>query len=213
MIALPNRVICFDCETLGLNPFYDAMTSLTALVMEDGEPTGEVFTTPIRPPLKSTKLNLEAFQVQGQFEDEDGNLDKAALFAAIERILPDNAPSLRQVMVDLNLWAQTVGAFECPNVAHKASFDLGFYDCKLACYTSLYTQCLSPMWICTIALARGAMLKGQKKFNLEECCKFLEVPYDPAKGHKSQYDAEMCGRVYFALKAHLEAPVLEAVGV
>jgi DNA polymerase III epsilon subunit-like protein len=204
----PNRVVAFDCETLGLNAMYDALTSVAAVVFEDGEPTGDHFVRVVAPDYTKLKVSMEALNVQGRMFTATGELDREALIAAVERIFPEGAPSSKQVMSELTEWARGVGAWDLPNVAHHASFDLGFYDAKLSCNTTVFRKALSPIWICTKKMAMAAELKGSKKFGLQETAMLLEIPFEPLATHNAQYDAELCGRVYFGLKAHLEAPVL-----
>ena len=196
----PNRVIAIDMETTGLVSNYDAPTSLDAIVFEDGEPTGEAFSVKIKPHLRC-KLTLEAFAVQIGGEekfsgDELGN--------AIARLFPDDALWPKDAMTKFGLWATEVGATNIPNVAHRADFDWSFYQEKLACYTSVYRNCLSPFWICTKTMARMANMKGAKTYGLKETATLCGLQFDAQALHDSKVDALICGHVYYRLKALLE---------
>lgn len=195
----PNRVVAIDFETLGLNYMYDVPTSLACVVFDDGEPTGEVFQSAIRPNPAKLKLSMEALNVQGSFIGADGKLNKTELFNAIEKIFPDDADDTKNTMIRIAEWAKDVDAFNAPCVAHRASFDLGFYDQHLASFTSVYVSALSPVWICTKTMSRAARLKGSSKFGLQETATLLGIQFDSQQGHDALYDATLCGKVYFGL--------------
>lgn len=195
----PNRVISVDFETTGLNTMYDSPTSISCVAFEDGEPTGEVFDTFIRVPLK-TKISIEALCVQGA-----DILDPAKLAAQISKLIPPDAPDQKEAMAQLFEWVNSNGLHGLPNVSHKATFDWGFYD-QLNRNTSVYTgACLSPTWVCTKTMAQEVM-RGQKgALNLATMCARYGIEGRAQEGHNAREDAVMCGRLYFAMKAELEA--------
>lgn len=195
----PSRVIALDFETTGLIPAYDSPTSLSAIVFDDGEPTGEMFSVRIQPSMKC-KLSLEALAVQGG--EEAFNPDTLA--AKIAELFPKDACTAREAFVMLQQWGQTVDAARTPVVAQKASFDWGFYDEKIANWSSVTKAAvLSPVWICTKTMARLAM-PDMPKVNLASIAVACGIEVETRKQHESTYDALLCGHVYFKLKAMLE---------
>lgn len=197
----PDRVIALDFETTGLVPAYDHPTSLSAIVFEAGEPTGEMLSLKIQPSVKA-KISLEAVAVQGGQDVFNADL----LAAKIAELFPADAISARDAFVELAKWSQEVDAKNTPVVAQKASFDWGFYDERIANWSSVTKGCvLCPMWICTKTMARLVM-PDLPKVSLANIALAVGIEADPKKQHESTYDALLCGHVYYRLKALLEKP-------
>lgn len=208
---LPSRIIAVDFETTGLVPAYDHPTSFSAIVFEDGEPTGEMLSMKIQPGLKA-KLSLEALAVQGGEEA----FNPSTLAAKIAELFPEDAYTARDAFVALHQWGQTVNAARTAIVAQKASFDWGFYDEKLANWSSVTKEAvLGPVWICTKTLARVAF-PNLPKVNLAAIATACGIEVEAKRQHESTYDALLCGNVYFRLRDMLQAPTapvqLEVIG-
>lgn len=205
-MKLPTRIIAIDFETTGLVPMYDYPTSLDAIVFEDGEPTGEAFSVKMAADPK-TKISIEAFCVQSGGTDILQDVDGMA--KAISRLFPPDGVARGEAMHKFALWAKSVGAFETPNVAHKADFDWAFYEQKMAINSSQYKgTVLSPVWICTKTMARRVIDDRVRHLSLSTVATHLGIEHDKAETHDSRYDAELCGRVYFGLKKAIEeAPI------
>lgn len=197
MIKYPNRVISIDCETTGLVPNYDCITSFDAWEFKDGEPTGEHLSLKIQPSIR-TKLSLEAFAVQGG----EGCFSVEGIARTLERLFAPDAISQIEAMARIELWCKGIGAFHIPNVAQRASFDWSFFDEQLGRYAKGFSFC--PLWICTKAMSRAAFPHLEKAASLGQIASLLEIEHDKTMQHDSCYDALLCGRVYFGLKKLLE---------
>lgn len=202
MMYLPNSVLSIDFETTGLIPNYDYPTSFSAVVFDEGEPTGDVFTRKIVPGDKA-KISLEALMVQGLDLKSEGFRDR--LTETIKDLFPDNAVTAKECMEDFAKWSTGSGYNLLPNVAHMASFDWPFFEQKLAINRSVHLgNALSPIWICTKALACHLWPDKAAK-NLDSVLLALGLPKRDSMGHDSLEDAVKCGQAYFGLKKLLEA--------
>jgi len=190
-VFLPRRIVAVDFETTGITTYDDPM-ALACVVLEDGEPTGEVFSCRIRPSSK-TKISVEALEVQGL--DLAGGIE-----GVLRRLFPDDALSQKDAMHQLGEWVKVNRLEGLPCVAHKASFDMMFYEDKLARNTSVYEGCpLGPIWICTKQMAKFVW-PDAKKVSLNECLLVLGLPARENEGHDALEDATLCGRAYFAMR-------------
>lgn len=189
----PSTVISVDFETTGLNTMYDSPISLACVVLTDGEPTGEVFSTRIRVPMK-TKISIEALVVQGA-----DVCDPAQLAKKIAELMPTDAPDQKETMRQLAAWAQSNRLTTTPIVCHKATFDWGFYD-QLSRNTTAYEgTVLSPIWICTKELSRQAMAGEKGALNLASQCARYGIEGRKSSEHDALEDATLCGKLYFKL--------------
>lgn len=193
----PTRIIATDFETTGLVPNYDSPTSFDAWEFVDAEPTGEHLSLKIQPSLK-TKLSLEAYAVQGG----ENCFDVQGIARTLEKMFAPESVSAMEAMRQIEAWSEKVGAFQIPCVAQRASFDWGFFDEQLGRYGQRAS--LSPIWICTKTMAKRAF-PDMTKMSLGPIATRLEIEHDAKLQHDSTYDALLCGRVYFGLKAILEA--------
>lgn len=194
MIHLPARVIAVDFETTGLVSAYDSPMAFSAVVFEGGNPTGEALTMRILPSSR-TKITIEALGVQA------GISPGPALAAHVSKLFPEDAVTTQEAVRNLALWSEQVDAHITPCVAQKASFDWAFYsDSFLRCTTAYTVPPLSPLWICTKSLAKLLDPKA-KSVSLDALAVAYELTGRQATGHDALEDAELCGRVYFALRA------------
>ncbi len=192
---LPDRILALDFETSGLVPAYDHPLSLTAIVFDDGEPTGEKFTRKMTPGVKC-KMSFEALEVQGGSIKDN----REAMAKYLERVFPDDAITAKECLVQLAEWTISNGFNTLPVVAQKAEFDWGFYTEKLCINRSVHAgNVLSPIWICTKTLACHVSPDKSGK-SLDALCGFLGIPGRSTTAHDSEEDALKCGEVYFALK-------------
>lgn len=200
---LPARVISVDFEATGLNYMFDHPMALSLAVIDQGEPTGELLTLPIRVPTKA-KLSMEALDAQGlnPYDAVKG------LIREIRRIFPKDAYSQKDAMWMVADWVNQNGLRGTPCIAYKASFDLGFYDYTITRNTSVYEGSpLGPIWICVKQLAQSVFPDaGRGNYSLDKVAALLKVPgRDVSKnGHDAQEDALLCGRVYEALRLEVE---------
>jgi DNA polymerase III epsilon subunit-like protein len=200
MFVLPNKVIAFDVESTGLVPAYDHPLSMSAIVFEDGEPTGEVFQRKMYPGMRA-KMSFEALEVQGGSIKDN----REAMAQYLERVFPDDAISAKECLVQFAEWTISNGFNVLPVVAQKAEFDWGFFNEKLCINRSVHVgNVLSPMWICTKTLASHLSPDKSSK-SLDSLCAFLGIEGRSTTAHDSYEDALKCGEVYFALKKQWEA--------
>jgi len=195
--AFPMRIVAVDFETTGLVPAYDSPTSLDAVVFEDGEPTGEVFSRKLIPSLNS-KFSLKSIAVQ--VGEDCFSVDKLA--ESLLKVFPPDAISARQAMIELAEWVNETGVTFTPVVAQRAYFDWGFYGQWLASNTTAYKRGLSPVWICTKTMARLLDPKS-KDMGLSALAAVYGIEMDRTAGHDSQIDALVCGKVYYRLRQDL----------
>jgi len=198
---LPNRIISVDFETTGIKS-YDDPIALSCVVMEDAEPTGEVYRCRIKPG-KGCRISVEALQVQG--------LDLAQGVAeTLARLFPPEALEQREVMAGIAQWVDENNLRGLPCVSHKASFDMMFYEDKLARNTTAYAGApLGPVWICTKQLAK-TLWPDAKKVSLDACLLACGLPGRTPGGHDATEDALLCGRLYFELKKQIESTGVKA---
>jgi DNA polymerase III epsilon subunit len=182
------RIVAFDTETTGLNPFDgDKVIEFGAVeihVGPDGKVTGatahDIMINPGMP------IPREASKVSG-ITDED--VAKAPAFAKV-------ADKVSSLLEDGIL------------VAHNLSFDFNFVRQELRASGRDWPRTRGE--IDTLRLAQRllpdmqSMSGGRKKYSLGNLCKYLGVPLDNA--HRATHDAEATGRVFVELASRFGAP-------
>lgn len=195
MFEYPNHVLALDFETTGITQF-DHPNSLTIAEFMDGEPTGVMLDLKIRVPMKG-KLSIEALAVQ---LGEDA--EPEAFGRLVAQMLGADKLNQKDAMAEVYRWSSENNLQNVPVVAQNVNFDRTFYDMLARNTTAYKGSPLSPVWICTIAMARAAF-PDQKSFSLDSLAMVLGIPPRESKGHDSRMDALKCGEVYFKLRDRL----------
>jgi len=191
-ISLPKKVLSVDFETTGLNVMYDAPMSMAVMVL-DGELTGEVFHASIEVPA-NVRVSVGALTVQGLQRHKTPE----EIAAEIARLFPTGADPIELVLSNLSDWLIENKLTGSPCIAHQASFDLGFYEMAVR-RCEKQKAGLGPIWICTKSLAK-LVLPGLESYSLDSCCRTLGIEGRKNVYHDSFEDAELCARVYAALR-------------
>lgn len=190
------RVVAFDTETTGLNPFDgDRVIELGAVELRLGA-AGQVVGTRTFQKFVNPEMPIPraATKVSGITDDDVAD---APVFA-------DVAAELRAFLSDAVL------------VAHNLNFDQNFIRSELRRLGQHWPRTRAE--VDTLPLSQRLLpeLKGHK---LEMICAHLQIPLDNA--HRASHDAEACGRALIELARRKEAPSdlvgfvdwAEAVGV
>jgi DNA polymerase III epsilon subunit len=176
------RVVAFDTETTGLNPFDgDRIIEFGAVELTIG-PDGRVqrarphqfFINPEIP------IPRTATRVSGITDDD---VKDAPLFREL-------APRIRAVLQDAVL------------IAHNFAFDFNFLRAELRRAGSTWP--LTRAEVDTLPLGQR-LLPELDNHKLETLCARMEVPLDNA--HRASNDAEACGRMLAELARRHGAPV------
>ncbi len=175
------RVVAFDTETTGLNPFDgDRVIEFGAVALDVG-PTGEVErVTPTQFFLNpEVPIPRAASKVSGITDDDVAD---APLFA-------DRAQDVVDALEGAIL------------IAHNLSFDLNFVRAELKRCGRSWPRTRAE--VDTLPLAQR-LLPELDSHRLERVCGALSIPLDNA--HRASHDAEACGRVLIELARRRDAP-------
>ena len=175
------RIVAFDTETTGLNPFDgDRVIEFGAVELHIGPDGGvanvthhQMFVNPEMP------IPRGATKVSGITDDD----------VADAPVFPKVALKIRKVLEDAIL------------VAHNLAFDLNFIR-------SEFDRCglhwpATRAEVDTLPLSQR-LLPELRSHRLESVCGALDVPLDNA--HRANHDAEACGRVMVEIARRKGAP-------
>jgi len=176
-----HRIIAFDTETTGLNPFDgDRVIEFGAVeltVDQDFRLTGVQAHDWLIDP--EVPIPREVTKITG-IKDED---------VAGKPVFEQRARKIYRILKDSIL------------IAHNLAFDLAFLKLEFARCDMVWPETIAE--IDTLHISR-AKLTEQRKHNLGHICHLFGVPLDNA--HRASDDAEACGRVLLEFARRYNAP-------
>jgi DNA polymerase III epsilon subunit len=181
MLWTACRIVAFDTETTGLNPFDgDRVIEFGAVELEVGADGRVLRVKPhqmfINPEIPIPRA---ASKVSGITDDD---VSGAPLFG-------DVSERVRSILQDAVV------------VAHNLSFDIGFIRTELKRVGKFWPRTRAE--VDTLPLSQR-LLPELKSHKLEAICTALGVPLDNA--HRASHDAEACGRAFIELARRKAAP-------
>jgi DNA polymerase III subunit epsilon len=175
------RVVAFDTETTGLNPFDgDRVVEFGAVELHFGPDGGVTQTTPhqmfVNPEMP---IPRSASKISGITDDDVAD---APVFAKV-------ANRIRSLLEGSIL------------IAHNLAFDLNFIRVELEMVGLHWPATRAE--VDTLPLSQRLMSE-LRSHKLSSVCTALDVPLDNA--HRASHDAEACGRVLAELARRKDAP-------
>ncbi|MDV3198053.1 MAG: PHP domain-containing protein [Vigna little leaf phytoplasma] len=182
-----HRFVVFDIETTGFSKIHDHIIEISAVKIENGVITKQIFNELINPG-EDFRLNSHISELTG-IQSED-LINKPS----IEVVLPKFLEFIKDHIL----------------VAHNAIFDMGFLKEKIK---KLNLDFVQPFIIDTLPLAQKYFSKDLKYFSLKRLMKLFKVkPIIEIEGqqhHRALYDANATALVLLEMFKKLEEGVSE----
>ncbi len=165
---IKSKFIAFDIETTGLNPYYDRIIELGAVVFENGVPISK-FSTLVNP---ETLISQEASKINHITND----------------MLKD-APSENEVYKKFIEFMKPALNSEVPICAHNALFDISFITNTLNRLGYNY----NISYIDTLSISRNILDNQVINHKQDTIAKYFNIVNE--EQHRAVTDAETCGKI------------------